>query len=281
MATPENFQDWDLQKAQSWAVPSKVTQHDSMFEPVWQDWPTSLDAILNQVDATATDPNAAPTDWTTPAPTDATANVDATADATAPEVPWDDATAVDTWATPANAEDPMLQQILDQIDKAGQATDTANATLDTAIQWGDQAEIQKAYKELQIANAEKDRQIELLTKQVENEKGQSDRFLNDKFIAESDGREKWKIYSAVMENPVLKDIVIYSMNATSDPKYAERLKDAAKKLYEETSWVSVDNILNQNKVTEKQWLGDNMFMSDGNVDQKSGLLWWMFEQLPA
>lgn len=113
-------------------------------------------------------------------------------------------------------------------------------------------EIKKAYDEFNIALAAKDRQIEILTKQVENEKGQSDRFLNEKFVAESDGREKGKIYDAVMENPVLKDIVVYSMNGVDNPQYAEKLKDATKKLYEETHGVSVDEILNQNRVNEKQ-----------------------------
>ena len=56
-----------------------------------------------------------------------------------------------------------------------------------------------------------------------------------------------------MDNPVLKDIVIYSMNAASgDPQYAERLKDATKKLYEETHGVSVDDILNKGRIADKQ-----------------------------
>ena len=276
----QNFQDGDLQKVQSWQVQPKVMQHENMFEEVNLDWGTSLDAMLDWIDWAAAGWDAAtPEGWETPPVVEGAPWEPADWEEVPADAPVAPEGTPEEWAD-TEVDDPILKELLDKIDAASQSTEEAQWALDTAIQWGDQADIQAKFQEFTTALAEKDRQIEILTKQVENEKGQADRFLNDKFVAESDGREKWKIYEAVMENPVLKDIVIYSMNATDNPQYQARLKDATKKLYEETHGVSVDDILNQNRVSEKQWLWDGNFQTDGISNPDKWLLWGMFEALP-
>lgn len=59
-----------------------------------------------------------------------------------------------------------------------------------------------------------------------------------------------------MENPLLKEIVIYSKNMDSNPQYKEKLADVAKKFYEEISGVSIDQLLNQSKTSSKMGMAD-------------------------
>jgi len=75
-------------------------------------------------------------------------------------------------------------------------------------------------------------------------------------MAETDGREQSGIYNTVMDNPLLKQIVVYSKNMDSNPEYKDKLIDAAKKLYEETAGVSIDDLINQNKTAEKRSMSD-------------------------
>ena len=280
----QTFQDWDLNKVQNGQVTPKVVEHDNMFEDLWGAGEMdSLDAFLKAngggEDMWGADTSVAAGD----AAAGATSAQDATTtgDGSDTNAGGEDTTGddqvpgegTDEW------EDAVVQEILNNIGAAGEKVDEANANLSTAIAWGDQAEIKKAYDELLIANTNKDRQIEILTKELENEKSQSDKFLNERLMAETDGREQSGIYNTVMDNPLLKQIVVYSKNMDSNPEYKDKLIDAAKKLYEETAGVSIDDLINQNKTAEKRSMSDWSFLSEWVSTPSEWLLDGMFEQL--
>ena len=81
---------------------------------------------------------------------------------------------------------------------------------------------------------ERDRQIEQLLKQVANERAESDRLLDENMLANTNNREMQRIYDVVADNPLIKDIIVYTMNG-DDETYQARLKDATRQLYEETN----------------------------------------------
>ena len=273
----QTFQDGDVNKVQN------GNAGDSMFEDIGMGWnDNALDALFSENQALIDSDAAAGEDttWADAWTSDATATADGT-DTSATDA-WADAGdgTQDTTEGSGEEDDAYVQSLIDNIGQAGEAVDQADKNLQSAIQGGDNGEIQKAYDELQAASNAKDRQIEILTKELQNEKANSDKFLNERFIAETEGREKSGIFDTVMENPLLKEIVIYSKNMDSNPQYKEKLADVAKKFYEEISGVSIDQLLNQSKTSSKMGMADWSFISDGWIDTPDqDLIGGMFEQL--
>lgn len=270
----KTFQDGDVNKVQNGTV------NDSMFEDIGMGWSDNvLDTLFNEnqslidSDTGTTEQSAWTEAWTSDA--DVTEESGDNTDAWSDAGDWSQET-----TEGGEGDDAYVQSLIDNIWQAGEAVDEADKNLQSAIEGWDNSEIQKAYSELQAASNAKDRQIEILTKELQNEKANSDKFLNERFLAETEGREKSWIFDTVMENPLLKEIVIYSKNMDSNPQYKEKLADVAKKFYEEVSGVSIDQLLNQSKVSSKMGMADWSFISDGEIESPDqNLIGGMFEQI--
>ncbi len=166
---------------------------------------------------------------------------------------------------------PEVLEILNSISVSDDATVEAQDGLEQAINSWDQNQLQKAYDDLVTASAEKDRQIEQLIKQVANERAQSDRLLDENMLATTQNREMQRISDYLSENPLVRDIIVYSMSG-NDAKAA----DLTKQLYEQTNWVSVDNMLSDKKRAEKLGMGEWLYGTDAESPEWNNL-WGMLE----
>lgn len=170
-----------------------------------------------------------------------------------------------------------VKQILDSIQTSEDAQTNAQNNLSNAINSGDIEQQNQALQSLIEANNEKDRKIGELLNQIAIEREHSDRLLDENLLSQTQNREIQKVYEAVSDNPLLKDIAIYMMN-NEDGRYDDRLKDATRQLYEEINGVSIDELLEQNKRNEKIGMGENTYEFEGKTPEKN-LLGGMLEDL--
>ena len=169
---------------------------------------------------------------------------------------------------------PEMKAILDSIDTSDTAQENAQNALSQAIESWDINAQRQSYEDLITAINERDRQIEQLLKQVANERAESDRLLDENMLANTNNREMQRIYDVVADNPLIKDIIVYTMNG-DDETYQARLKDATRQLYEETNWVNVDDMMEERKRNEKLGMGDWAYDTTGvtpNTDNLGGML---------
>lgn len=170
-----------------------------------------------------------------------------------------------------------VKQILDSIQTSEDAQTNAQNDLSDAINSGDVEQQNQALQALIEANNEKDRKIGELLNQIAIEREHSDRLLDENLLSQTQNREIQKVYEAVSDNPLLKDIAVYMMN-NEDGRYDDRLKDATRQLYEEINGVSIDELLEQNKRNEKIGMGENTYEFEGKTPEKN-LLGGMLEDL--
>ena len=172
---------------------------------------------------------------------------------------------------------PEVLAILDSIDTSDTVQENAQNALSQAIESWDVNAQRQSYDDLMTAINERDRQIEQLVKQIANERAESDRLLDENMLANTNNREMQKIYDVVADNPLIKDIIVYTMNGDKE-EYQARLKDATRQLYEETNWVNVDDMMEDKKRNEKMGMGDWAYDTTG-VAPKTNDLGGMLEDI--
>lgn len=163
-----------------------------------------------------------------------------------------------------------VKEILDSIQVSEDAQTNAQNDLSEAINNGSIEEQNQALQALIEANNEKDRRIGELMNQIAIERNHSDRLLDENLLSQTQNREIQKVYEAVSDNPLLKDIAVYMMN-NEGGRYDDKLKEATKQLFEEINGVSIDELLEQNKRNEKIGMGENTYEFEGKTPDKSYL----------
>lgn len=169
---------------------------------------------------------------------------------------------------------PEVLAILDRIDYSDTAQSNAQDALSQAIESGDINAQRQSYDDLITAINERDRQIEQLMRQVANERAESDRLLDENMLANVNNRESQRFMDALADNPLIKDILVYSMNWDKE-EYQARLKEATRQLYEETNWVNVDDMMEDRKRNEKMGMGEWAYDTTGvtpNGNDLGGML---------
>lgn len=170
---------------------------------------------------------------------------------------------------------PEVLAILDSIEYSDTAQSNAQDQLSQAIESWDINAQRQSYDDLMTAINERDRQIEQLLKQVANERAESDRLLDENMLANVNNRESQRFMDALADNPLIKDILVYSMNGDKE-EYQARLKEATKQLYEETNGVNVDDMMEERKRNEKlgmgEWAYDTTGVAPTNWNDLGGML---------
>lgn len=165
---------------------------------------------------------------------------------------------------------PEVLAIIDNIDYSDTAQNNASDALSQAIESWDINQQRQSYEDLMTAINERDRQIEQLLRQVANERAESDRLLDENMLANTNNREMQKIYDVVADNPLIKDIIVYTMNGDKE-EYQARLKEATRQLYEETNWVNVDDMMEERKRNEKMGMGEWAYDTTGTTPNGNNL----------
>jgi hypothetical protein len=112
----------------------------------------------------------------------------------------------------------------------------------------------KALEDERKARAESDRIIEKLTMQLKIEKEGSDKILEEKFLMETDLREKSKLADVITADPALKQLVVLKARAESDPAMRDRYVNTLRDLYEEASGMPIKDMVDSMKKMEKSGL---------------------------
>lgn len=165
---------------------------------------------------------------------------------------------------------PEVLAILDSIDTSDTAQNNALDNMSQQIEGWDVNAQRQAMDDLRTAIAERDRQIEQLMRQVANERAESDRLLDENMLANTNNREMQRIYDVVADNPLIKDIIVYTMNGDKE-EYQARLKEATRQLYEETNWVNVDDMMEERKRNEKMGMGEWAYDTTGTTPNGNNL----------
>lgn len=192
----------------------------------------------------------------------------------AANTPWDD-TSWDDWTADASASagdwNPTddLQSFIDELEAIGDSNTAAQANLGTAIDSWDQDEIKKAYDALVISDQENKRAIKNLTTQLETERGNSDRILQDKFILEWDLREKSVIADIVEADDSLKSLIAFKSKKDSSEAYNAKYINLLKEMYEAATGESIDGLKNDAIKAEKSMMGGNDYVFSWNSKAKS------------
>lgn len=163
-----------------------------------------------------------------------------------------------------------VKAILDGIGDDDEDQDQAAMLLKRAIEESDIQWISSAFGDYDTIVQEKDRKIESLLRQIASEREQSDRLLDENLLSQTSNREMSKIYDVVDGNPLLKDVVVYSMR-WEDESYRERLKDAVTNLFEEVVGVSVSDLLESKKQADKLGMEENTYGTTGAAPKKWSL----------
>lgn len=165
---------------------------------------------------------------------------------------------------------PEVLAILDSIDTSDAAQNNALDNVSQQIEGWDVNAQRQAMDDLRTSIAERDRQIEQLMRQVANERAESDRLLDENMLANVNNRESQRFMDALVDNPLVKDILVYSMNGDKE-EYQARLKEATRQLYEETNWVNVDDMMEERKRNEKMGMGEWAYDTTGVTPNENNL----------
>lgn len=256
------YTDSDVAKVTGAEAPTETPTpvEDDMFEDLFVQWGQQEAAPAEEAQATSEEGNV---------PEEAPAEAEAPAEegATDEGINVDD---VDTsWLSPE------VMAILDSIEVADTSQTNAQDRLSQAIESWDVNAQRQSYEDLVTAINERDRQIEQLLKQIANERAESDRLLDENMLANVNNRESQRYMDALADNPLIKDILVYSMNGDKE-EYQARLKDATRQLYEETNWVNVDDMMEDRKRNEKmgmgEWAYDTTGVTPTNWNDLGGML---------
>lgn len=189
---------------------------------------------------------------------------------------WDEGLNVDN--IDASNLSPEVMSILDSIDTSDTAADNAWDNVNQALEGWDINQQRQAIDDLRTAINERDRQIEQLIRQVANERAESDRLLDENMLANTNNRESQRFMDALSDNPIIKDILVYSMHWDDENSQA-KIKELARQFYEETNWVSVDDMMEARKINEKMNMGDWFYDTTGTSPKWTNSLGWMLEDL--
>lgn len=265
--TKKQFQDADMQKVD-----------DPMFEDIGMDPAQAGDTgdseqmpAIDGEDSMSTDeaPTTAEDDAYQKALDDAAAQDDST-------VPGEDPTAPDAEGATDSTDD--LDAFLAELEQATATHDEAQAALSDVIDASGDKELQDAFDAEKAASAEKDRTIELLKKQLEREKGNSDKILEDKFMLEAENREKSKVADIVMSDDMLKALVVYKNKSATDDSAKQKYVETVKSMFEDATGISVDDLMTQARRGEKSALGGGSYESLANP-QDTASMGGMLEQI--
>lgn len=252
------YNDSDIAKlTESEPAANNTPAEDDMFEDLFVQWWQQEAAPAEETPAESEE-----------------GNVDETGTEESTEAPMEEGEAEDEGLNVDEIDtsnlSPEVLAILDSIDTSDTAQSNAQDALSQAIESWDINQQRQSYDDLMTAIQERDRQIEQLLKQVANERAESDRLLDENMLANTNNRESQRFMDALADNPLIKDILVYSMNGDKE-EYQARLKDATRQLYEETNWVNVDDMMEERKRNEKMGMGEWAYDTTGTTPNGNNL----------
>lgn len=259
------YSDSDVAKlAGADSVPTESGTQDDMFEDLYVPGSTQEETPATEAPATE--------GWEAGEGTTEGAE-NASTEGTATE--WEPTTeGSEGWITEGLADDdelpPEVRALLDSIGSADSTQNDAQQNVDEAISWGNVEEIRKAYEDLKVATEDKDRQIQQLLKQVASERANSDRLLDENLLQQTNNREMQVMADTIADNPALKDIIVYMRNP-DDERSQARLKDAVTRLFEEVTWTSVSDLIENRKRNEKMEMGEWAYDTTGTTPETNNL----------
>lgn len=259
------YSDSDVAKlAGADSVPTESETQDDMFEDLYVPGSTQEETPATEAPATE--------GWEAGEGTTEGAE-NASTEGTATE--WEPATeGSEGWITEGLTDDdelpPEVRALLDSIGSADSTQNDAQQNVDEAISWGNVEEIRKAYEDLKVATEDKDRQIQQLLKQVASERANSDRLLDENLLQQTNNREMQVMADTIADNPALKDIIVYMRNP-DDERSQARLKDAVTRLFEEVTWTSVSDLIENRKRNEKMEMGEWAYDTTGTTPETNNL----------
>lgn len=259
------YSDSDVAKlAGADSVPTESETQDDMFEDLYVPGSTQEETPATEAPATE--------GWEAGEGTTEGAE-NASTEGTATE--WEPTTeGSEGWITEGLTDDddlpPEVRALLDSIGSADSTQNDAQQNVDEAISWGNVEEIRKAYEDLKVATEDKDRQIQQLLKQVASERANSDRLLDENLLQQTNNREMQVMADTIADNPALKDIIVYMRNP-DDERSQARLKDAVTRLFEEVTWTSVSDLIENRKRNEKMEMGEWAYDTTGTTPETNNL----------
>lgn len=196
-------------------------------------------------------------------------------------VPSDDEWASDvTDPNESNESSPEeIEAFLAELETQTDETNQAAAGLEEAAKSGDMEKVLQELDTWKQASAEKDRTIANLSKQIELEKQNSDKLLEDKFILEADSKENSKIAEAIMGDDALKSLIAFKSKAGQNDSYKAKYVDMLKQMYEEAAWVSIDDLVASSRTAEKSMMWGSSYWFEWTTPD-TGSMWGMFEDVP-
>ena len=262
------YSDSDVAKLTEAEAPveNPTPEEDDMFEDLFVQW-GQQEAEPVQEEAPAE-----------PAPEEGNVSEEAPAEAEPPMEEGGTDEGINVSDVDTSGLSPEVIAILDSIDVSDTAQSNAQDQLSQAIESWDINQQRQSYEDLMTAINERDRQIEQLVKQIANERAESDRLLDENMLANVNNRESQRFMDALADNPLIKDILVYSMNGDKE-EYQARLKEATKQLYEETNWVNVDDMMEERKRNEKMGMGEWAYDTTGVAPNNTNDLGGMLEDL--
>lgn len=176
---------------------------------------------------------------------------------------------------------PEVLSILNSIEVSDTASDNALEQVKQLSQWEtvDVNQLKQTVANLETTLQDKDRQIVQLLKQVSNERAESERLLDENMLSQTSNREAQKYSDYLADNPLMKDVVVYWMHSGDDDKYKTAYIDSVTKLFEEATWRSIDDMMEERKRNEKMWMGEWAYDTTGVTPSNGNDLGWMLEDI--
>lgn len=258
---------------------------DSMFETLPEGWNDAWDILSGQSDNWSLDQEAPATE-TPNAEAEALAAeteadmAGAPAEETPAETTTEDAPAEETPAdAPAEGDDEKaMQEIASALWLSSEQLMAAWEELQAAVESGNSEELKKKLAAFELAQKDMEYNNSLLQQQLDNERENSKRYLDEKRQAELDSREKSKIYDTIMDSEGLKNLVMYKQYSETNPDYVDKYKQTLKEFFEQEYGVSLDSLVSQGKIAEKSAM-DTWSQSFLWQPQWTDLINGMFEEL--
>ena len=257
------YSDSDVAKlAGAETTPTTSADSDDMFEDLYVPGST-------QEEAPAQD-----TTWTTEWDVEQSVS-NAVAEESATE--WEPTTDTEEGSEGMNADElgddelpPEVRALLDSINAGSENVEDAQQAVDEAISWGNLEEIRKANDDLKVANADLQRQVDQLKRQLSSERANSDRLLDENMLQQANNRESAKTQETLANNPTLKQMVIYAW-FPEDERSQSELKELSRRFFEETNGVSVDDLIENRKRNEKMEMGEWAYDTTGTTPNSNNL----------
>lgn len=124
--------------------------------------------------------------------------------------------------------------------------------LEEAISSGDSKEASKINAELAKKAAKSERQLKLAVEQLTELSKENGKMMDEKMLSDIENSRRAKIYDTVMKDNSLKEIVALRNKAQSDDSAKGDLEEALKGFYESVSGVSISELVEQKRKSEKE-----------------------------